>query len=121
MRETLQLHASITERNNHIQNIVRTITCQDLTGGRSLDPRPVVENPDIPIPKNDNESKERMLDNFMLTKERLIVDLEEGDEANCRFSKSTNGGMSRTSFVNFYLMWLSSLLLFYLTQGQKLV
>ena len=28
MRETLQLHASIIERNHHIQTMVRTITCQ---------------------------------------------------------------------------------------------
>lgn len=28
MRETLQLHASIIDRNHHIQTMVRTITCQ---------------------------------------------------------------------------------------------
>ena len=74
MRETLQLHASIIDRNHHIQTMVRTITCQadqkisDLQSG-SATARIAASSGNGGLLPTENE--------FKLV-ERPLVDLSEG-------------------------------------------
>ena len=75
MRETLQLHASIIDRNHHIQTMVRTITCQadqkisEITGSATARIAASSGNGGL-LPTEESESS-------MLI-ERPLVDLSEG-------------------------------------------
>ena len=76
MRETLQLHASIIDRNHHIQTMVRTITCQadrqisDLQTG-SATARIAASSGNGGLLQPTEESEFKLI-------ERPLVDLSEG-------------------------------------------
>ena len=113
MRETLQLHASIIDRNHHIQTMVRTITCQadyqqmsvlDTNNGGSAAANNKMRiaassgNGGL-LPTEESESRISLI-------ERPLVDLSESWTCSSALKTSSANTLKNTVMPLYWILWV---------------